>query len=153
MLLQQRAYVRFYLADGSGSTGTQQPWLRDGVGAAAAAAGAAGWRALAGALSGARYIGQDICYPIVIDPQPEPSGARPLSSGALLIFATSDPAQFATITIPAVRLDLVAANGVELDTAAPAVADLVANIIAGPYCNPFGYEITALVGTVVQVVP
>jgi hypothetical protein len=70
---------------------------------------------------------------------------------AVFIFETSAPGQFAVISVPGLRLDLVdTAEPLRVNRQAPAVAALIAELQFGIWCNPFGYSLTNCIETLVE---
>lgn len=149
--------IRLYLVDGSGSYSQAEYWIRpgstveDGRGAAHTMRGALAGLTLCTIYGFAvEYRGVELTAPVAAGPA---AAART----GVLIFTTTAPDEYAIVTIPGVRDDLVlttgAGAGVQLDTTSPAISALVAELTNGDYVNPFGYILTGLAGAMLQIRP
>ena len=123
----------------------------------AAAAAGARLRGVLSGISDAVATEQTIEYTGVEVPRPAAPGPTPAAHQALLVFSTSEPGSYATISIPGVRPELLLATGpgagVLLDPAAPALVALAALLVGGSYTNPFGVTLTQLETAYMQILP
>lgn len=130
------------MRDGSGSNG----YLRVGIAAATseAAALSALW-SLAGLLasaSGAVPVEVSVAYPTVVTDARGPVGSE-VGTDLVMVFGTVDEGEYAVIRMPGAADDMFGPDGGALPDDVR-VAALAAALVAGPYANPFGVELTTL---------
>jgi hypothetical protein len=140
--------------DGSHSAGKIKFWLQSGVTVNQAMIGGDGIRLPLSGLTDSAFTRQSVTYRTLFDDAPEPDVISVVDFTAVMVFSTSDPNQFFMLDIPAIRPDMVVNSGVysglRLDTSNPAVISIVNTITNGFWCNPFGYDITDLISTLVE---
>lgn len=151
----QQPYIWWQLRDDSGSLSTQRWHIRRDSTVQAAQNAAGDVRLLLGGCTGCVYLRQDVVYPAVeLSRQVVPAGADARRVG-VFVFSTVEPAQYAIVAVPGIKLELLVAGvpgaDFEIDIEHTDVVELVAELTSGLYCNRFGYTITALESAYAQV--
>lgn len=151
-MIEQQPFLWWRVLDESGTRGTQRVYIqRAGINAAQSAG--AGLRSVFRAMSGCSYLEQQLVLPAV-ELFPAPAAGSDVRICALFVFGCATPEQYALISIGGIRPELImqtgCAAGVNIDTSAPAVAALIAELTSGRYCNQFGHTITQLAAAFVR---
>lgn len=140
--------------DGSSNAGKIKLWLQSGISAGQAMLEGDAIRSPLSALSGAILARQSVTYRSIIDNPSAADSGTMVGYYTVLIFSTTNPDEYSMVTIPAIKPEYVLADGpnsgLVLDTLNPAVISLVDNITSGIWCNPFGFGLVELVGTIVE---
>lgn len=149
--------IGYTLVDASDTQGITRFNIRAGVEVAPAQAAAAQLRTRLGPLTGCRFLRQSIVYPFVDVYAPMPLSGFLAERMGVFVFATSEPGRYGIIEIPGIPESTLMTSGpgafVQIDPAAPAVAALVAELVSGRWCNPFGQVLTALEAAFLQIRP
>lgn len=153
-MITQRAQLLFSVLDSSDSIGHMSFWLADGVDLAAAAAAADTIRGLAAACMDCVFVRQSVVFSSVVAPRPStPTSADHTQVGVLIFSTTGD--EYAIIGIdglsPATLLTTGPGAGVLIDVTNAGIAALVAALISGDWCNPFGDQLVALESAYLQI--
>jgi len=149
-LVRLQPTIRLSVADESDSFGHFELWLRANIESAAAL----------GALAHLRTILPTDCVPVygkvryeALALTPDP-GAGTKHRAGVFVFATTTPGQFAVITIPGLRPDLVDATAPHLvKMTDPAVIALVDALQSSLWSNPFGYTLATCITALVETIP
>lgn len=145
------------MRDDSGSVVYPRVNIPMGTTVAESFAAADTWRSLVSPLSDAVFVSQAVHYPAVEMSPADPSPASNATVAGILIFNTATAGEYAIVEIPGIREEFIIiageGAGVQLDTEAPAIADLVTQLVSGAWCNPWGFQLTALAGAMVQIRP
>lgn len=151
-MLAPVAQVVLTWVDGTGTSTTTRHWIGSGTGAAAAIAAAESLAAAAAGLSGCALARVSVTYSsgnIATEPRGDGSG-----EAGVFVFDTATAGQYAVVTVPAIPAalhpGLPAGDGVTIAPAAPTVLALVEELVAGPWCNPFGHQLVELAAAYVQ---
>lgn len=148
--------IRLFVRDDSATRAQLAFTLRSNVSPAAGHAAGETLRALLPGISGCSVERQQVEY-YAVEMEPATPGMQLASVAGVLVFTTTEPQQYALVIIPGIRSEYIlvtgATAGVELDTSASAIADLVAELTSGRWCNPWGYVITELAAAMVQIRP
>lgn len=154
-MVEQQPYIWFQVIDDSDSLATQRFHVRRGTPVSAAHSSAANLRARMGGCSGCAYLIQDYVLPGVELFPPDPLDGSDVRRCGVFVFGTASADQFGIVVVPGLRAELVKVEGrgagVELRQDDPAVAGLIAELISGRWCNPFGYVLTTLEAAYAQV--
>jgi hypothetical protein len=140
--------------DGSSSAGKLKFWLQSGISVSQAMIEGDGIRLPLSSLINGAFTRQSVTYRSFVDSPPPPNASSMVDHSATLIFSTTNPEQYAMVTIPAVLPSVVLQTGINaglvLDTGNPAVISLVNTITSGLWCNQFGYDIVELAATLIE---
>lgn len=154
-MIQQQPYILYQLRDDSGTLGTQRYSVHHGVQPGAARASADALRARLGAMSGCAILRQHYILPGVELMRPAAAAGPRVQRCGVLVFSTAEPDALGLVVIPGIRDELVMASGqgagLCLDTTAPALAALVAELTSGRWCNPWGHVLLELEAAYIQV--
>lgn len=154
-MLQQQPRISYVALDSTESSATVRFHARQGLTVAAAMAGATDLRQRLDNISGCAFVEQSVVYPAVAPGAPAPAADSDGTRTGVLIFTTTDSAQYAIIEIPSIDdecLMLVGyAPGLDLNPGHPAVMALVTELTNGTWCNRFGYELVALEAAYLQI--
>lgn len=122
-------------------------WLKDGVDLASAAAGAAIFRSRVAACTDSVFVRQSIVFSAVAAPAPEPNACADSSRVGEFIFSDNDT-QFCIVELDGIKdselITIGAGAGILIDQTNPAIAALVAELLSGFWCNPFGHPLLTL---------
>jgi hypothetical protein len=155
-VVQLQPTVRLFLRDETESRSQMAMHVRAGITPTAGYSAAASLRGAVAGLSGCVAERQQIEFRVE-ELEPAPSGPTHAEIAGVLVFTTSEPDQYAIVAIPAIRPDLVLITGtgagVELNTQAPAIVNLVDELTSGRWCNPWGYQLAELAAAFVQIRP
>jgi hypothetical protein len=73
----------------------------------------------------------------------------------VFVFATSEAGQYAIIEVPGISESMLIDTGIGadliIDLENPAVEAFVEQLISGPWCNPFGYQLVEIQAAFLQV--
>lgn len=131
------------MRDASGSVGYTKVGVTSGTSEAAALSALWALGGLLASASGAVPVSVAVTYRTVVSDGRAPAGSD-VGPQLVMVFGTGDPGEYAVIKVPGAPSDMFTSDGgaVEGDTR---VAALVAALVAGPWANPFGAELTTLV--------
>jgi hypothetical protein len=153
-VITQRAQLFLSFIDDSDSIGNMSFWLADGVDLATAESEAATIRPLLEACSGAVVIRQSVVFSAVESPRPEASAGADSSRVGGLIFSC-DTGELDITEIHGLKDELLITTGpgadLLIDRTNSAIIDLVDELISGPWCNPFAYDMLALEAAFLQI--
>jgi hypothetical protein len=156
-VVERQPAIRLLVRDGSGSRSYLEFNIPAGITPSAGHAAAASMRAALAGLTGCAFYQQQVEYGLVEMTPATPGGSQPASTAGVLVFSTTEPQQYAIVVIPAIKPSLIKTTGdgagVQLDTAAPAIVALVAELTGGAWRNKFGYTLAALDAAFVQIRP
>lgn len=96
---------------------------------------------LVAAATGCAVVGYSITWKTHISDERAAPGP-PAAGRAVFVFSTTEPDEYAVLSVPGVRDELV--SGWEIDPTQEPIAELVEAIVDGIWVNQFGYDITAL---------
>lgn len=145
------AEVNISLRDSSGSVGRVQLNVGGSV-ELAAARGAV--EALLGPLAsaiGCAVVGYSITYTTHLSDGPTDGPQRENTRGAF-IFQTATEDQYHVAELPGISAAFILPDNL-IDVDAPAVAALVDALVAGPWVNPFGYDLVELAAAYAEFIP
>lgn len=156
-MLAKQPLIGFTALDGTDSSAVARFWIHRGTEVSAAMSAAAAMRGRLVPLSSCAFIRQSVVYPFIeMAPAAPLAGAQATRVG-VFVFATSEPDRYAIVEIPGILDAMLLTSGpgagVQIDPAAPAVVNLVAELTSGRWCNPFGQVLIDLVAAFVQVRP
>lgn len=153
-MTDKKPLLSLTVLDGSSSAGKIKFWLPSGISATQAMIEGDTIRSPLSALTSGALIRQSVTYRSIIDNPSVADNVSMVDYYAALVFSTSNPDEYSMVTIPAIKPVYVLSDGINsglvLDTLNPTVISLVNNITSGIWCNPFGHDIVALVGTIVE---
>lgn len=142
------ATLLLLLRDGTGSPGRLSVYVADSLSVVAARAAAEALAGAVGAVSGCSLVGYSVVYETVVsDERPGQSDRREVLR---LVFAT-EGGGYAAVDIPGLFADLVGEDGLSVDGSSGTVGALVSDLLSGPWCNPFGQQLTALLASYREV--
>lgn len=137
--------------DASGSVGRTTANVAGGTEIAAARAAVGGLLGPLAAASSCAIVQYSITWNTVLF-DGRGDGPQRDEHRAALIFATDQVDQYAAAFLPGVAGDLVESDG-DIDIEQAAIADLAAALVAGPWTNPFGANITELLTAYLEIKP
>lgn len=150
--LAEQPYVVARLVDASGSRAELRVHVRRTTGRAAGIAGAHQLADLAAVAGGCSPVETVLRYPVKIVREGIGAPGSNRFVVGVLIFATTDPAQYGIVEIPGIAAHLVdPADEAQLLLTAPALQTYINTLIAGNFCNPFGYQLTACIAGLFQI--
>lgn len=122
-----------------------------------AQAAAAGLRGVLDALTACTLVRQSVTYQLVETIAPTPAAGALASRVGVFIFTTSAADQYAVVEVPGLLDSFLQTTGpgagLLINQIAPAVQALVVQLLAGVWCNPFGYQLVALEAAFLQIRP
>ncbi len=153
-MIQKRAQLNFSLLDASGSIGNMSLWLKDGVDVAAAQSAAATLRGLVAVATGAVFVRQAIVFSWIELSAPAPIAGADNSRVGGLIFSC-DTGELEIAELHGIKDETIMTTGpgagLLLDRTNTAIVGLVDELIAGIWCNPFGFDLLALESAYLQI--
>lgn len=144
------AKVLVLMRDATGSPGRVSAYVPDTTPAAAALAAADALAAAVSAVSGCVVTGYSVTYDTVLSD--ERPGASDASSVLRLVFEAEGGA-YAAVDVAGLIPALVGEDGTAVDASTGPVAALAAALVSGPWTNPFGQGLTALIASYREVQP
>ena len=129
-------------------------WLKNGVDVAAAESAAATFRGRVDACIDVVFVRQAVVFSGVEVPAPTPLGDTDGTQVGVFIFS-DDAGEYAAVELHGIKSSLLMTTGpgagllIDLDNAD--VAALVAELVSGLWCNPFGYPLTTLESAYLQI--
>lgn len=136
------------MRDASDTPSTMRGYVKPGTAQATALASLSVLAGRVMSISDVVVTAYALTYPAVELHPAAPGATSGLSAGCLLAFRTSDADKNAALFIPGIRDDTLMPDGcfagVAIDTGNAVVAALVAQLIAGPWSDVFGRDLTAL---------
>lgn len=144
--IAQQPYVIARLVDESGSIGETRVTVRESTGRDAGIAAAQLLADRLDSASSCTAVEFALRYPVKIVLPAAPVAGSNVRGVGVLIFSTTDPEQFAVVELPGIKADLVDPDDptiLLLD--APAIDAYINALIAGVFCNPFGYQLVECV--------
>lgn len=145
--------MRTIWRDGVGGVSRPSRHLPVALGFSAAAAQSEALIAKMSAASDAICQGFSLTYSVALTPAGPPSGNAQSWSGMLIFECGAGSGQLLVLSVPGIRPGLILPSGVDLDISAPALAGLIARVIAAGWTNPDGLAATALVAAIVEFAP
>lgn len=154
-VVQLQPWVDLVLRDASESEASTSVYVRRGISAAAGLSAVAALRSAV--LPASECIPIAGRYVLKFDEHSPAQGGGVASDTGVFIFDTATTGQYLIIALPGLNPSLVMTTGpgagVDIDVTKPAIIALIDAIIAGPWCNPFGYAPTTLAAAIYQKRP
>lgn len=149
--LSQQPYIIARLVDASESRAEIRLHVNRATSRAAGLAAASQLATLCDAASSCTADAWLLRYPVLVTHEGNPAPGADNKRMGVLVFETTDPAQFAIVEIPGIKSNLIdPADETILLLDAPALQAYVSAIISNGLCNPFGYQITKLLAALFQ---
>lgn len=144
------AQVLLLLRDGSGSPGRMVANIPAGENLAVARPAIASLAGLLASVTGCSVEGYSITYRTHLS-DAKPGSAAPGNSLLRLVFQAGD--EYFALSIAGLRSELVGEDDYTVDPEQPEVASLVAAIISGVWCSPFGEDVLSLLASYKEFQP
>lgn len=150
--LTEQPYIIARLVDASNSRAELRMHVRRSTSRAAGIAGAHQLANLADGASDCAAVSTLLRYPVKIVREGSGAPGSDHNRVGVLIFATTDPAQFGIVEIPGIKGDLVdPSDETQLLLTAPALQTYINALISGDFCNPFGYHLTECIAALFEM--
>lgn len=150
--LAEQPYVITRLVDASESRAEIRLHVRRSTGRAAGVAGALQLAGLVDSVSDSAAVETLLRYPVKIVREGSGAPGSDQNRRGVLIFSTTELEQYAIIELPGIKPELVdPANESQLLMTSPALAAYITALLAGGFCNPFGYELVSCIAALHQV--
>lgn len=154
-VVQVQPRVELVLRDASNSEASTSVYVRRGISAAAGLSAVADLRSAVIPASGCTPI--EGRYVLKFDEHSPANGGGVAADTGVFVFDTATTGQHLIVALPGLNPSVVMTTGpgagVDIDVTRPAIVALINAIIAGPWCNPFGYAPTALAVAIYQKRP
>lgn len=153
-MIVKTPYASYTVVDASGSASKMRLSILPGLEAVPMMGAADNLRLLLSSLSNGVITRQSITFPRV---EPFPIAATPGITAdrvGVFVFATSTLGQYAVIDVPGIRDSCILSSGqnagIAIDVLNPDIVTFIDAITSQLWCSVFGYDITSLVGTIVE---
>jgi hypothetical protein len=146
------ATVLISVRDASESVSRIVLYVADGTSIAGARAAVQGLLGPLSQISGCSVLGYSVTYATHLSDERGDAGQL-VSSRGLFVWATGQVEEYAVTYLPGIKAALVDSITAEINQSDAGIAALAAEILAGPWVNPFGYPVTGLENAFYQVDP